>query len=515
MAFTKSPEASTRQFHEFPVQGTESWAHAAHYINCAPVKYSQYGGDPDRVIRPRPPMSFTNSISGIGATSVLRGVYIDDNLGHAVIVAGGNVYLNGTSVGAMAFSTGYVGITKYVVGATVLYILLETHISASRIHSLTTAGVLTTTNLAVGAFGNPIFLDGYIFVGSHPDGAGSLQRIYNSSISSPTTFTTGTDYIDAEMEGDILLAIDKHKNKLVAFGENSIEFFENKAIQIGSPLVRMVNSSINNIGMFRKTSGTHLPIPPVVSIGEDLFFIGTKSFKSSAVYRLRSYAVEEISSMYINELLENDDYVATYRQNNHLFTVKAYGTVCLILALWGTAEGPPYYFFYNPNEHFWGTWTMPSSGLSKILFTSGSGKNVSADYSDRLFGYWNNSGTDNVGSLQIRPDNTGVETVTAQLHLPMFKGEVNNQKHWVSLDIMGYFPPTIAVNLTIQRGSFNGTALSIPYTRTVTTYDDGSMHELRFTNLGKSRSIKPYMTIIADGSWYYAGSRLVYNIGTQ
>jgi hypothetical protein len=91
-----------------------------------------------------------------------------------------------------------------------------------------------------------VVLDGYTFV------MDSNGTIYNSEQDDPTSWLAA-DFISAEIDADSGIAITKHLNYLVAFGEWTTEIFYNAGNATGSPLAR-IPSAIIRYGCAAKNS---------------------------------------------------------------------------------------------------------------------------------------------------------------------------------------------------------------------------------------------------------------------
>ena len=171
--------------------------------------------------------AFTSTATGTG-----NGMYQYN--GALYSVTGSNVYTTNTSgtsslIGTISTSATVtftqMGVGAYMVfqnGQNVYYITS----SSNTINTVTVPWAGSDT-LVPGC----AYLDGSVYVMTK--GA----RIYNSNIEDPTTWNA-LNYISAESDPDNGVALCRHLNFIVAFGQWSTEFFNDVANATGSPLGR-------------------------------------------------------------------------------------------------------------------------------------------------------------------------------------------------------------------------------------------------------------------------------------
>ena len=140
-----------------------------------------------------------------------------------------------TSGGGGAGATGTFTITGGIISAVTVTTRGSGYTSTPTITistgALPTGGVLTA-NLCAFPPNNLIsikYFDGYIFA------ATAAGRIYNCDVGQPTIWQP-SNYLSAEMFPDDLVGLARQNNMLVAFGDNSTQFFYDAANATGSPL---------------------------------------------------------------------------------------------------------------------------------------------------------------------------------------------------------------------------------------------------------------------------------------
>lgn len=149
-------------------------------------------------------------------------------------------------------------------------------------------GFPTTTSSSVKT------LNGYIFVCVAGD-------IYNSDLDLPDSWNT-TDFISTEIYPDPVVALGKYKNYLVAFGENTIEFFYDAANTSGSPLARQ-EGIIHNIGCIGQAA--------VCELEDRLFWISQSGSTYYSVWEMDKFEAKKISPPEFDNVLTNAFIVST------------------------------------------------------------------------------------------------------------------------------------------------------------------------------------------------------------
>ena len=205
-----------------------------------------------------------------------------------------------------------------------------------------------TTGLVAGV----AFLDAYVFVGT-PAG-----RVYSCNVGDPTIWNP-LDYITAEAESDQSVAICKHLNYVMNFGQWSLEFFYDNANPIDSPLAAATAYKVE-IGCANGDS--------VVPFEQTVAWIGTSLSNGKGIFLLDGTAPTRISTAYIDRILGNSDMskvtAYSFKMNGHMFYVCSLHDLNITLV-------------YDFNEKMWNQWTMYAVGTA----TSG----VTGIYAEQYF----------------------------------------------------------------------------------------------------------------------------------
>lgn len=131
-------------------------------------------------------------------------------------------------------------------------------------------------------------LNGYIFVCVGGD-------IYNSDLDLPDSWNT-SDFISTEIYPDDIVALAKYKNYLVAFGENTIEFFYDAANISGTPLARQ-EGILHNIGC----AGQAL----VTDLEDRIIWISQSGSQNYSIWEMDKFEAKKISTPETEVLLTN------------------------------------------------------------------------------------------------------------------------------------------------------------------------------------------------------------------
>lgn len=326
------------------VGGTTTGSKDVRMINCIPTKIvNTYTKEEKTFISKRPGFKVLNT-PGTEAGNAIR-VWLGQGTGTKVMSAFGNInstiYDGVTSLGAI---TGLArDITETFIG-TVANLVIPSSDSTGWYYP--DAGALTKIadvdfpgNAGLTTTGTFVHLNGYAFIMT-TDG-----RIWNSDNSSITAWTA-TSFISAQMSPDKGVGLSTYKNKIVAFGKESIEFFEDVANPTGSPLQRIPE-------LFIKLGSPNQNL--IASIEDTIIFVASSSSGSYGVYELNNYQPRKISYSEIDSLLSQIGI------NN--FTASA-------IRLWGKPlfilHSNQRTYIFSPEDSLWFEWSSSSPLWYKV-----------------------------------------------------------------------------------------------------------------------------------------------------
>lgn len=309
MAYTQSPTQDSHKIQRINTRGspfvvtndTSNVPVTLQYVECFPLSEKQWGDDTRYSIHKREPwINTVRTVTGSvnTSTNICRSTAFGEDYDTIFFAIGDTYYYYNYNGGT---------VTSYATNSTAFISSFTSAIdnsNARRICALGFGGILktcledgssvTSTDLsALSLLGSRglVFIDGYLFaVNSGGD------KIYNSAAGGVLTTWNATDFLNAEQYSDPVWWIDKHKNYLVAFGSQSIEFFYDAGNEVGSPLTRQESYS-TRIGI---TEGA--PGKIVANIEDTLYFIGKSRQNNHSLYKIENFQVSEIDSQYMQNV---------------------------------------------------------------------------------------------------------------------------------------------------------------------------------------------------------------------
>lgn len=515
MAYSRTPEFNTHQLKHIPVSGSSypngslDPAIGMRYLNCAPRTFPRLGMEPERLLIKRPTYTKQNSTFSVVEPYRFRGI------GHAhgktYFAADGKVFSeDGAFVVTLNTADQYFMPVFFeeanVAGVPYLVVLEERAAATSYLH-IRNLNTSTNTSIDLGfiSTGRPVFINGYLFIAEN-----GTQRIYNSEVGSLTTWTLANNFIDAEMFGDTIITLHKHRNHLLAFGSRSIEFFYDGAIEIGSPLVRQ-ESYATSVGIVSDHVLGDGRLASDVIIGNDIYFLGTISGTNSyegglGLYRVSNFKVERVASPDF-EFLYNS--ARTYSPTNpsvYLFHLDYFGEPVIVASLQYYSESITLsrkYFGYHTKENVWTELSFPAnevSGVSVSYLLGGSSGSFLVSY----------DGDGEIVGLNISKETSS--PVTAEWTTDFFDGGNNSMKHFKYVDVLGSIG-TVGASNTVTL-SYSKEYMPVTFTSAVTaTRVDDQFHINRFRNLGRARRITFKATFTGTAPIAVSGLDVAYNNG--
>lgn len=159
-------------------------------------------------------------------------------------------------------------------------------------YTLTSAGVfaqIADSNYPARTVPGSAYLDGTLYV------MDPQARIWGTAgLNNPTTWSA-LNLIQAQVEPDQGIAIAKQAIYVVAFKQWTTEFFYDAGSPTGSPLLPVQNAKLPFGCLDGRT---------VQSIDDVLYFVGVNKTLGTAVYRIRSLKIEQISDEGVDRYVE-------------------------------------------------------------------------------------------------------------------------------------------------------------------------------------------------------------------
>jgi hypothetical protein len=307
MAFTQTPLTDVESSHDvklydtqntrFPVYTSDGTSRWDEDVCNVLIDIDRKSEDLAQYLYARPAMTgvqyHTNDTTG----SNIRGMYYWVDQDFLFYAIEHDLYLydfNASSitrfVNAFPTTSGYtatIGFCEFQYTSTNTVVIVAT--DGTTLVTVTTAKVLATCadpDLPAPHQPFPVYIDGYIFLAKSNTG-----DIYNSDLDNPLSWTPG-NFITVETEADNLLSIMKHKNYLVAFGSESIEFFYDAGIASGSPLQRYEAA-------FHGIAYNGYP----ASCGDSIYFLGHTKEGGGDIFEINNLSIKPIGDVKTKKLL--------------------------------------------------------------------------------------------------------------------------------------------------------------------------------------------------------------------
>lgn len=333
MAYSKTPEQDTHVTRRLPVISGNTFTSSfigmdvtggRRYINCYPKRFQQQNTD-DQWVVTRTPAIQTEQRTYTGAGGSEFHVVSSDGL---YVIIGANIYNAdggaslGTLPGTVLFVEGFFEVTN-ASGTDKLYAGVYRDTALGQWRSF----IFNGTTLAITAGGGIAFLTtlirGVAYLNSRLYVLNGDGRIYNSGAGAYNTWNS-TWFTVPEIRGDDTVTISVYRNHLVAFGKSSIEFFQDGAIEIGSPLTRQEQyTQLYGVAFASNVTKT----------GDKFFFVSWEDRLGFGIYTFDSFAVKRISDTFIDFLLNANSNptfpIVSYPEPPTLYIIDLYGDPCL------------------------------------------------------------------------------------------------------------------------------------------------------------------------------------------
>jgi hypothetical protein len=309
------------------------------FVNCYPeVTRNPITGKADATLNKRPGYVTGSALTGpTSATNALIVWHTSSATGPVGAFSEGGTSTSiwnvgtGTQIGADIFPTDICTAIHETKASGVAYLVANLRDSGTGVFEQWTLpeggswAQVVDSDFPTNIVGAPTDLDGYVF-NLTDDG-----RLWNSDLNSVSTYTAGS-FITANAHPDIGVSAARLGDKIAAFSQKSIEFFQNTGNPVGSPLSR--------IGSIQMGAARVLALADpltVLAANDTVYWIGTNSDGApTGVYRFKGLAPEKLSSPAIDKLIGAGDiigFVGTLFLHgmNHVAVRGAAGVWCLCL----------------------------------------------------------------------------------------------------------------------------------------------------------------------------------------
>jgi hypothetical protein len=257
------------------------------------------------------------------------------------------------------------------------------------------------TNMVPGT----VYLDGYTFVMT------SDGKVWNSAINNPLSWYP-LDFITAEGEPDQGIAIAKHFNYLIAFGQWSTEFFYDAGTVTGSPLLPNPTMRIE----FGCANGDS-----VAQMQQTVLWVGVGKNTGRVVLMLEGTRPEQVSDASVERILNN-----SILENVRAYTIKIAGHYFYILNL--LDDNLTLVLDVKTKE--WCIWTSLVNNVETyfdgVFYTSLDNKHYSLDNLDgKVYNISETEYHDETGPIQFR------------IRTPLIDADSTKRKFLSRLEVVG------------------------------------------------------------------------------
>lgn len=186
------------------------------------------------------------------------------------------------------------------------------------------------------------YLDGYCFIMNE---YGTIYQSEPMSTGGPAAPWNAINKIAANSEPDNGVALTKHLNYLVGFGNWHTDFFYDNGNPTGSVLLKQQSAKIE-IGCAVGTS--------VAKAANTVFWMGQSITQGRGIYCLDGMRPTKISTRYIDKILNNDNL-----RNCHSYCMNTAGHTLYVLTLYTSDRT----LVYDVDEKEWYEWSSSALGV--------------------------------------------------------------------------------------------------------------------------------------------------------
>lgn len=274
-----------------------------------------------------------------GTTATGRGIYSWD--GNLYSVFGDQLYRNTSSIQTLGTSSGIVCFAETSAIAATPYLFVN---DGSKGYVVTTAGTVaevTDADYNDTNLGNVVFFDGYTLV------ATSNGRIWNSANEDPTSWGA-SDFLNAQMYPDGLVAIVRQGTYLVALGQASTEFFYDNAGTSPGSFMAKTDQVALQVGCAGRDT--------VVQQENFLIWVARSNLGGYSVQKLDGLSnLNKISNSAIDRVLNSEE---TNISGAYAFAIRTGGHLFYVLTLPNADRT----FVFDLDENNWTEWQSSTSG---------------------------------------------------------------------------------------------------------------------------------------------------------
>lgn len=337
--------------------------------------------------------------------------------GRVTITNGGGFYQSpptltfGGLFGFPSTTSGYSILTNGVVTSVVLVAnptgASSVTFSAPTSKTATASAAMSSTITGPYAFGIE-YLDGYIFVLT------TTGVVYVSNLEDPTVWNAAA-YVNANSDPDDGVALIRHLNYVVVFGQWSTDFFYNAGNVTNSPLSANKQAKLE-LGCANGAT--------IARSEQTAIWVGNSKTQGRSVFMFNGLSPVKISTRYIDKYLNRD-----LMKNCRSYCMKTAGHALYVLTLLDSDIT----FVYDLDEQLWYQWTSQVGGVEsyfKFVFFNG---NVEEEAG--LYLQHESDGQIYVMSPDYYKDN--VDDIWFRSVTPLQDSGTNKRKFFTKVEVIG------------------------------------------------------------------------------
>ena len=512
MSFTKAPVTDTHNTVRVESLGSSflvstdnvTYPVTLNYIDCFPLKEKQHGHDPKYRVSKREPYKTLYSVAANSSTTYSNSVIVSSAADSVFFAKGDTFYRLQYNSGSPLLSS----ITTNTEASVSVGTNAVDEFGERRVVYLTNSGAVyhwneagsdiqqNTPSQALQPSGGLEFINGYLFA------VGADNYIYNSDPGNKLLIWNTTNFLSAEIYPDPVNFIAKHKNYLVTFGTQSIEFFYDAAIEVGSPLARQETyaSRVGSISL-------GIPGKNFCKIDDDIYFIGKTVNSYASLYRIRDFKVEDVGSQYLVGVLNQAVSLTSQLGIQGVETILVNNNPMVMINITGQTANPVYY----PETD---SWILLSTSDLKP-FTSRIGSMwVSDRWGQFAAGkrpFYITMAEGNPSSVEIMsPDQENTISNSATYYSEVVDLGINYWKHIARVDAIGDYGNTSLTLSYSPNGNYTGYVQCSPVQ---TPASIGFFNNISWYNLGRYRRFTFKITMAGAGPALHDAFDITYNVG--
>lgn len=225
---------------------------------------------------------------------------------------------------------------------------------ASKLYDIHSSGTYTAISLGFSPSPYGVAMDGYVFL-SVLNG----DTIYNCDLNTIGTWNLGVNNIRATQYTGSIQALARQNNMILAFKDNSIEYFYNAGLANTSPLQRQT-SYTKQVGLSYTGS--------LAQWDNDFFFMGqSNGHAENAIYHLTSSALTNISTPAVDRIIAAALNSSPNTSSISSMCLKVGSKTLYLLSSYGVSFARDFTLVYDVEEEQWYQWRTQLGNVTNVF----------------------------------------------------------------------------------------------------------------------------------------------------